>query len=65
MRDEKTVFENLNGYHAKKTTVTVIFHELKGFDSKSVITNAHIPCEVPFSGYGDLLLKGERIYDLF
>ncbi|QNM05492.1 hypothetical protein [Qiania dongpingensis] len=39
-------------------------NKFDGSFSKGVISNAHIPSGIEFYGYGDLLLKMERIYDL-
>ena len=55
--------------HAYRLSTTdamlaVVFHKLRGPDSGGILVNPHIPYDIPFSGYGDLLLKLERIYDL-
>ena len=39
-------------------------HKYDGSFSEGEIANAHMLSSVGFQGYGDLLLKMERIYDL-
>lgn len=54
----------LEAHTAADAMLLLVFHELNGTASSGELLNAHIPEAIPFYGFGDLLLKMERIYDL-
>lgn len=64
MLREKIVSDKCDMYSAADAMVVVRFRKLDGINIEGIISNIHIPDEISFSNYGDMLLKIEQIYDL-
>ena len=66
MTEEKIVEREVRRINSEnwKSTVLIILLRSKGREPEGEIFNIHIPEKIPFRGYGDLMLKMDRIYDL-